>query len=282
MKHKIKLFIILGIELLAVGIILLLVFFAGKKSYTVTFDLDGGTLISGDLVQEVSQGKAATPPNVIKDGYFLHSWSAPYYQITRDITIRAVWEFNTTVGIDYVSSADSNYCEIVGCFKGLEGDVYIGAYHDGKKVLGIREGAFKDCTGITSIHMLDGIITIGDGAFEGCTSLESIVLPHTVTKIGYGAFKGCENLIGVTLPESLREIGGEAFSGCASFTEIFLPKSVQRIGAGAFDTENLMINLPFTEEDGLPDGFDEKWAPDGVKVEFSTKKSENEEPEESE
>ena len=282
MKHKIKLFVILGVELLAVGIILLLVFFAGKKSYTVTFDLDGGTLISGDLEQEVPQGKSATPPKVVKDGYFLHSWSASYHQITRDITIRAVWEFETTIGIDYISTEDSNYCEIVGCFKGLEGDVYIGAYHNGKKVLGIRDGAFKDCTGITSIHMLDGIVTIGAGAFEGCTSLESIVLPHTITKIGDSAFKGCEKLEGVTLAEGVREIGSEAFSGCDSFDEIYLPSSLNKIGEGAFDTENLTVNLPFTEEDGLPEGFDENWIKNGVNVVFSTNEEENTESDETE
>ena len=270
MKQKIKLFIILGVEILAVGIILLLVFFAGKKSYTVTFDLNGGTLISGELVQEVSQGKAATPPNVVKDGYYLHSWSSSYHQITRDITIRAVWEFNTTIGIDYISSEDSNYCEIVGCFPGLEGDVYIGAYHNGKKVLGIRDGAFKDCAGITKIHMLDGIVTIGNGAFEGCSSLETIELPHTITRIGDTAFKGCESLTDITLPDSVREIGSEAFAGCSSFTEIILPDSVQKIGAGAFDTENLTINLPFTEEDGIPEGFDPLWASDTATLVFAT------------
>ena len=282
MKQKIKLFIILGAELLAVGIILLLVFFAGKKSYTVTFDLNGGTLISGELVQEVPQGKSATPPNVVKDGYFLHSWSGHFYQVTRNMTIRAVWEFETTVGIDYVSSEDSNYCEIVGCFPGLEGDVYIGAYHDGKKVLGIRDGAFKDCTGITKIHMLDGIITIGAGAFEGCTSLESIVLPDTLTKLGEGAFRGCKKLDGVTLPKGLREIGDEAFSGCNSLTEVFLPRSIEKIGSGAFDTPGLVVNLPFTDDNGIPLGFNEKWKAEGVTVKFNIEEPEDDELEETE
>ena len=51
MKHKIKLGVILGVEFVAITLILLLIFFAGKKSYTVTFDLNGGTLISGELEQ---------------------------------------------------------------------------------------------------------------------------------------------------------------------------------------------------------------------------------------
>ena len=119
MKQKIKLAIFFGIEFIAVAVILILVFFAGKKSYTVTFDLNGGTLLSGDLVQEVIQGGSATPPVVAKDGCFLHSWSTYYTKVTKDITVRAIWEYETTAGIDYSSSEDSNYCEIVGAFGDL-------------------------------------------------------------------------------------------------------------------------------------------------------------------
>ena len=122
MKEKFKLSIIFGVEFIAIAVILVLVFFAGKKSYTVTFDLDGGVLLSGDLVQEVMQGKNATPPTAAKDGCFLHSWSASYRQITRDITIKAIWEYETTEGIDYESTEDSNYCIISGCFPDLHGD----------------------------------------------------------------------------------------------------------------------------------------------------------------
>ena len=89
MKQKIKLGIILGVEFVAIAVILILIFLAGKKSYTVTFDLNGGTLLSGDLVQTVSQGKNATAPKVAKEGCYLHSWSASYKQVTR--TFRATF-----------------------------------------------------------------------------------------------------------------------------------------------------------------------------------------------
>ena len=65
----------------------------------------------------------------------------------------------------------NNYCTISGAFKDLQGDVYVGGYRDGKKVLAIEDGAFEGCTGITSIHLLDGILTIGDNAFDGCDNL---------------------------------------------------------------------------------------------------------------
>lgn len=222
-KNKIKLAIIFGVEFIAVAVVLLLIFFAGKKSYTVTFDLNGGTHLGGDLVQEVMQGGNATPPSTAKEGCYLHSWSASYKQITRDITIRAIWEYETTVGIEYSTDRDgynSNYCEITGSFSELRGDVYLGAYHDGKKILGIRDNAFKDRDGIEHIYMLDGIISIGNDAFSGCTSLESIVLPNTIAVISDGAFANCSSLKTITLPATLEKIGVGAFSGCTSLEKV--------------------------------------------------------------
>ena len=235
LKQKIKLSIIFAVEFITIIVILLLIFLAGKKSYTVTFDLNGGTLISGDVVQTVTQGKSATPPTVAKDGCYLHSWSASYRQITRDMVIEAVWEWETSVGFDYYSSDDSNYCEISSCFRDLAGDVYVGVYHDEKKVLGIRDGAFANCESIEKIHMLDGILSIGNGVFEGCTSLISIELPGTLTKLGENAFKGCTSLEKIVLPDGLQKISKGTFEGCSALTEVVIPPSVKVIEEGAFD-----------------------------------------------
>ena len=235
LKQKIKLSIILAVEFVAIVVILLLIFFAGKKTYTVTFDLNGGTLISGDVVQEVAQGKSATPPTVAKEGCYLHSWSASYRQITADVVIEAVWEWEISVGFDYTASEDSNYCEISGCFKDLSGDVYVGVYHDNKRVLGIREGAFANCELIEKIHMLDGILSIGANTFEGCTSLTAIELPGTLIKLGEEAFKDCTSLEKIVLPDGLKKISRGTFAGCTSLTEIVIPESVTVIEEGAFE-----------------------------------------------
>ncbi len=235
MKPKFKISIILAVEFVAIAVMLLLIFFAGKKSYTVTFDLNGGTLISGDIEQTVSQGKNATPPTVAKAGCYLHSWSASYKQITRDITIKAVWEWETSVGLDYISGEDSNYCEISGAFKDLHGDVYVGAYHDEKQVLGIRDGAFKDITEVENIYMLDGIITIGNSVFEGCTSVKTIELPATLKKLGEYAMRDCTSLESIVLPEGLKVISRGTFENCTSLTSVTLPESIEKIEYGAFE-----------------------------------------------
>ncbi len=59
--------------------------------YTVTFNLNGGELISGDLVQEVRKGEAAVAPVVEMERYDL-SWDRNFTNVTEDITVNAIWE----------------------------------------------------------------------------------------------------------------------------------------------------------------------------------------------
>lgn len=235
MKQRFKLLIFIGIEFVAVTIIFLLIFFAGRKTYTVTFDLNGGILLSGDLVQTVRRGQTATPPEVTKDGCYLLGWSDDYRRVTKDSTARAIWEYETTYGIEYEIIENSNYCLISGCYKELSGDVYIGSYYNELKVLGIKAGAFKDCVNITNIYLLEGIIAIDDEAFAGCTSLENIEIPNTVEKLG-------NNL----------------FAGCSSLKEIIIPASVKTIGEGAFQNDEMTINCMIKEEN-VPSTWNKNW-----------------------
>lgn len=251
MKQKIKLGIILGVEFIAITVILILIFFAGKKTYKVTFDLNGGTLISGELVQNVPQGKNATPPTVAKDGCHLRSWSASYKQVTHDIVVEAVWEWEiiTTVGFEYSSTENSDYCTIVGSFNGLYGDVYVPVHHGDKKILGINDKTFYNHNGITNIHMLDGIITIGDEAFAECDELVSVELPGTLKMLGEGAFENCPKLEKVVFPDDMTEIPARAFRNCTSLEEIVIPSSVKTISASAFQGCTSLTKITFETKD---------------------------------
>ena len=260
-KHKGKLSIIITFAILfvAITVLLLLVFFAGKKTYTVRFDLDGGTLISGSLEQHVVRGQNAVPPVVVKDGAYLRAWSDTYNQVTEDRVISAIWEYETTVGIIYANSSNQNFTEIVGAYKYIQGEVYLGAYYGDKKILGIRNNAFSDCVGITKFYLLDGLIYIGEEAFSGCTALAEIEIPSTVTHISDGAFRGCESLERIVLNEGLLEIGAGAFEGCANLKEIVLPASLVRIAKDAFaGCDDLVITV--THEEGKSyDGWEDGW-----------------------
>ena len=290
--QKIKLVIILAAEFVAIIAVLLLILFAGKKTHTVTFDLDGGILISGELEQRVTQGQHASPPTAAKFGHYLMGWSGSYKSITRDVVLKAIWEYETTPGIVYLMPENTNYCEIESSYKDIQGEIYVGAYHNKLKVLGIREVAFEDRTGITGMYLLDGILAIEKNAFKGCENMSVIEIPSTVVRIGDSAFSGCESLTELVLPEKLQYIGRNAFKdctslekivlpdgllkidedaflGCENLKEVVIPKSVTHIGRSAFDSVEMIINLCFSEEE-MPE-FTAGWCPEDAVLVFNYK-----------
>lgn len=63
---------------------------ACSREYTVTFDLNGGTLLSGELVQTVEEGQSATAPQAELDNHRL-SWDRNFSAITEDTVVTAKW-----------------------------------------------------------------------------------------------------------------------------------------------------------------------------------------------
>ena len=132
-------------------------------------------------------------------------------------------------------------------YKGPDsGEVVIPKTIGGYEVKKISDGAFQNCTGITSIVIPDSVISIGGSTFSGCTSLAEIVIPDSVTSIGGYAFSYCTSLTEIVIPDSVTTIGESAFSGCASLAEIVVPDSVTEIGEYAFSgcTSLSKVKLP--------------------------------------
>ena len=106
------------------------------------------------------------------------------------------------------------------------------------------------CDGFTDAHINDEsvvipetvkynkknytVVLIRDLAFEDCRGLTSIKIPSSVTSIGNYVFSGCSSLTSIDIPSSVTSIGNYAFSGCSSLTSLILPSSVTLIGEGAF------------------------------------------------
>ena len=247
LKQKTKLIIILSLEFIAIIGIIALIFLAGKQTHTVTFDLNGGILISGDTEQRVTQGQNAIPPNVAKFGHYLMGWSGSYKSVTGDVTVKAIWEYETSPGIEYSVPENTNYCLISGSFKEIQGEVYIGSYYSGRQVLGIKDRAFSGREGITAVYLLDGILSIGEEAFRDCTKLEVIDIPSTVVRIEKGAFAGCTSLKEVILPDSLVEIEEGAFSGCTSLEKVTFKEKTKLIGKDAFSGCVSLSTVEFAE-----------------------------------
>ena len=122
--------------------------------------------------------------------------------------------------------------------KTYEGDIVIpDSFNVGGneyRVMGIDEGAFSGCTGLTSVT-IPSVEWIGSDAFSGCTSLASITIPNGVTTISSSAFSGCTSLTSVTIPSSVTNIQSYAFQGCTSLASVTIPSSVTDIGYSAFE-----------------------------------------------
>lgn len=61
----------------------------GKK-YLITFDVNGGSLVAGKLIQMVEEGEAAAAPTV-ENGDQILSWDRDFSSITEDAIITAQW-----------------------------------------------------------------------------------------------------------------------------------------------------------------------------------------------
>lgn len=88
------------------------------------------------------------------------------------------------------------------------------------------------------------VTTIGDGAFMDCTSLTTITLPYFIARIGNSAFENCTALTTFTTMDyadkktaALRTIGDRAFFGCTGLTTVEenTTKGVNTIGVSAFE-----------------------------------------------
>lgn len=100
-------------------------------------------------------------------------------------------------------------------------------YVDGKGVIkfktevtSIGDGAFFDCTSLTSIEIPDSVVSIRTLCFCGCTSLLSINIPNNITTLENATFQNCSSLQHIEIPNTVTSIGDNAFFSCTSLTSI--------------------------------------------------------------
>ncbi|HKM35155.1 MAG TPA: leucine-rich repeat protein [Lachnospiraceae bacterium] len=115
-------------------------------------------------------------------------------------------------------------------------------FEEGCKYIG--KGAFEKCIKLCKIHFSNSLIEIGNGAFLGCTSLKEAILPNTITVLAANAFSQCESLTNIVLPDQLEYIAYGLLSYTA-ITQIDIPHSVKHIQSNAFSTTGLSkVELP--------------------------------------
>lgn len=123
----------------------------------------------------------------------------------------------------------------ISSYDGEGGEVVVDDSYYGMKVTVIDEGAFKDCSTITSVVLPDTVTEIREEAFAGCFSLRSVSFGSGLRVIGDSAFKQCSVLSSAALPDSLTTIGAEAFKNCFSLAEVTAGSVLTDVAEGAFE-----------------------------------------------
>ena len=132
---------------------------------------------------------------------------------------------------DYSSAIDKNTSGAIDLWNVWSESGERGTHY---RVTSIGDGAFYQCSGLTSITLPIGVTSIGRSAFELCSALTSINIPNSVTSIGLRAFFRCKSLTSIEIPSSMTSIDFQTFYGCGSLTSVVIPNSVTSIGESAF------------------------------------------------
>jgi hypothetical protein len=113
----------------------------------------------------------------------------------------------------------------------------------------VNDLAFTFNTIIQSITM-NNVVILNNGAFQNCSNLSSITLPNTLTSIGNRALQNLA-ITSIVLPASVTSIGEYAISSCSNLTSITFEGNKPTIESTAFvDNASSAIIYYYNNTDG--------------------------------
>ncbi len=167
---------------------------------------------------------------------------------TMTATVRSYTGDSTDVYIpSYITSGGKSY-QVTSISATAFAGQDITAIVLGKYIDAIPDGAFKNCTSLTSVSGY--FTTIGDEAFSGCTSLTDFTVSYAVTSIGENAFSGVPVLTVNALSEAFALEAAEALYPDAEDSEwtAYAGELTQQLITEALSTgaDQITLNLAKT------------------------------------
>jgi len=233
------------------------------KVYTITYELNGGTL-KGNWAGSYTRQMTLTFPmqkdlvnneGLKFDGWYKDAACTQLFDATTcsgNLTLHAKWrnwyaaEVTPAINNGTLTGTQSEPASIVveeitseqltGIASAMKSkQCYLSL--DLSKTTGLSTigNVFWKCTSLRGISIPKTVTSIGDYAFYECSGLESVTIPSSVTSIGAHAFEWCSGLKSVTISEGVTSIGADAFYGCNGLESVTIPSSVTSIGAHAFE-----------------------------------------------
>lgn len=144
------------------------------------------------------------------------STTKPTTATTSKTTTKSTTKSTTTTTVTTTSVSPENDYTL-----GIYGDLAYRAYSDHVEITG-QSRQFGDIEGAVNIpEKIDGlpVTVIARGAFKDCSGITSVTIPESVQEIRRDAFRNCENLKSVTIYNPNCEIYGEYTTFCNVATE---------------------------------------------------------------
>lgn len=232
----------------------------GTFAYSINNDKQTVTVVANTTAYS---GDLVIPGTVTNDGEtyqvteigasaFKNCTRLSSIQMPEGLTIINNSAFEGCTGLESIKIPNSVETIYYAAFKGCRllekvelatGLKVIGGNNEGST----GSGAFENCTALTSIIIPGSVTTIHASAFRGCTALERVSLLEGLETMGSSCFSNCSSLVAITIPSTVTSLGANAFVGCRALESAELGGGLQKMGNAVFKSCQALEHLTIAD-----------------------------------